>query len=729
MQDPAYKISSVRSCGGDPHETLTYTILEAHLSVLKTAVLNDTNQNRIGDAGETIDYAFTVENTGGVTLTNITISDPLLTVPGTIASLAPGARDSTTFSATYTLTQADIDAGGVTNQATATGTAPDGDTVSDLSDDPTDTTDSDPDADGEPDDPTVFVTQRNPELDVTKEAELNDDGSGYADAGETVGYRFTVENTGNVTLTNVTIEDPLVTVTGGPIASLAPGAKDTTSFTATKTLTQAEIDAGRIENVATGKGTDPDGEEVPGQSHAVGELPGTPTVYEVDEEPEALALTKTGTLDQGGDGRTDVGDVVTYTFTLENTGNVTVQNATVSDVKLGFSGGPADLAPGAVETMTATYALTQADIDAGEVDNAATASGRSAHGTDLEAEASWSQATDGVPEADFVKEAALQNDDGNGVPDAGETIAYTFTVTNTGNVTLSDLTIEDAAAEVTGGPLASLAPGATDSTTFTGTRTLTQADIDAGGVENLATLSGKGPGGTDLVRESRTEEGTPGDPTVTPLEGQPDVRLELVGELVDANDNGYPDAGEEIAYRIKVVNAGNVTLSDVDVEGLLAQAPDGPASLPQLDIKGGPLGSLAVGATDTGTFTARHTISQEDIDKGLVLAQARVRGIAPDNSLVEDLSDDPEEGADVDLNGDGVPDDAAALALAQNAVLEAAKAGELRDENDSGFADAGETILYTVTVTNSGNLTMLDVTPEDEGPRFDGAPGAGSLSA
>ena len=40
--------------------------------------------------------------------------------------MVPGAVDSTTFTATYALTQADIDAGEVVNQATVTGSDPDG---------------------------------------------------------------------------------------------------------------------------------------------------------------------------------------------------------------------------------------------------------------------------------------------------------------------------------------------------------------------------------------------------------------------------------------------------------------------------------------------------------------------------------------------------------------------------------------------------------------------------
>ncbi|MDN3725570.1 CARDB domain-containing protein, partial [Aequorivita sp. SDUM287046] len=79
-----------------------------------------------------------------------------------------------------------------------------------------------------------------------------------------VGYTFRVKNTGNVTLTNVMVTDLVggVTVSGGPIAGLAPGAEDTTTFTATYTITQADIDAGTFSNSAEVVGTPPSGPNV-----------------------------------------------------------------------------------------------------------------------------------------------------------------------------------------------------------------------------------------------------------------------------------------------------------------------------------------------------------------------------------------------------------------------------------------------------------------------------------
>src|SRR5690606_30655464 len=69
-------------------------------------------------------------------------------------------------------------------------------------------------------------------------------------------------------------------------------------------------------------------------------------------------------------------------------------------------------------------------------------------------------------------------------------IEYGFTVTNTGNVTLMDIEIDDVleGVIVSGTPIASLAPG-TSNTAVTAVYEITQADMDAGSVHNHAIVS------------------------------------------------------------------------------------------------------------------------------------------------------------------------------------------------------------------------------------------------
>src|SRR5205807_6780757 len=88
----------------------------------------------------------------------------------------------------------------------------------------------------------------------------------------------------------------------------------------------------------------------------------------------ALTLDKTGTGTYSA-----VNDVLHYSYLVTNSGNVDLAGPfTVADDKSTDATCPAavtSLAPGASVTCAATYAVTQADIDAGHVTNVATASG------------------------------------------------------------------------------------------------------------------------------------------------------------------------------------------------------------------------------------------------------------------------------------------------------------------------------------------------------------------
>ncbi len=69
-------------------------------------------------------YTIVVTNTGTVTLTDVRVQDPLTGLDETIPTMAPGA--SVTFTETYSVTEADMEAGEVLNAATAVGRDPEG---------------------------------------------------------------------------------------------------------------------------------------------------------------------------------------------------------------------------------------------------------------------------------------------------------------------------------------------------------------------------------------------------------------------------------------------------------------------------------------------------------------------------------------------------------------------------------------------------------------------------
>ena len=129
--------------------------------------------------------------------------------------------------------------------------------------------------------------------------------------------------------------------------------------------------------------------------------------------------------------------------------------------------------------------------------------------------------------------------------DAGDTITYTYVVSNTGNVTLDDVAVTESAADFTGTgtlPVPAYVSGGADlggdvtvadlavgagTITFSAVYELTQDDIDAGLVDNQAEATGDDPAGnpvTDLSDESGTGPGD-NDPTSTPLGQAPELAL------------------------------------------------------------------------------------------------------------------------------------------------------------------------------------------------------------
>ncbi len=404
--------------------TFTNAQVAPSISIDKTAsAVNDVDSNGV-DAGDQITFGFSVTNTGGAPLSSITISDPTIvpaitiTCPG--GTLALGATVTCTTSGPYTLTQANVNAGALNNTATVSGTPPTGPAVT-------------------ANDSTSTALAAAPSVLLTKIASpVVDVDSNGTDAGDTIDYTFTVQNTGNVTLTGATVTDPLLggTISCPAAASIAPG-QIAACPSVTYTLTQADINAGSRSNTASVSANPPTGPAVTDTDSTTTALPQAPAVT-VDKVAGAL-----NDVDSNGP---DAGDTITYTFTVQNTGNVPLTGVAVSDPVVGtVTCASTTLAPGASTSCTApVYTLTQADVNSGARNNTATVSGTPPSGPAVTGSDSTSTAITRTPAINLTKSAGAINDlDSNG-PDAGDTIAYTLTVQNTGNVTLTGVAITDA---------------------------------------------------------------------------------------------------------------------------------------------------------------------------------------------------------------------------------------------------------------------------------------------
>ncbi len=135
-------------------------------------------------------------------------------------------------------------------------------------------------------------------------------------------------------------------------------------------ITQADVDAGIVNNTATATAKNPAGTTVTSNSSSTS----TPVV-----QTSTLQLTKSAAVtDVNADGKTNLGDKITWSFLVKNTGTTTITTVAIADAKAGAASCLATtLAPGASTTCTsAAYAITQADVDNGVVSNTATATGK-----------------------------------------------------------------------------------------------------------------------------------------------------------------------------------------------------------------------------------------------------------------------------------------------------------------------------------------------------------------
>ncbi|MCO6180864.1 hypothetical protein NHF53_22485, partial [Ciceribacter sp. RN22] len=403
---------------------------------------------------------------------------------------------------------------------------------------------------------------QSPGMTIDKTGTLNDlNGNGLIDLGETISYAFLVENTGAVTLTNVTVDDPMLTNAGVSLdqdpQTLAPGA--TFTFTATYTPTQADIDTGSVENTAIGTGTPPSGPPV--------ESP--PDTVLVPPNPPLLQVEKTGRFeDTNGDGYTSVGDTVAYTITITNVGGATVTEVGPRDPGPTFNGKPAGgtlsgfepapktLAPGEAQAFTATYTLTQSDVDnaaglSDSIKNTATATGQW-NGGEVPSNTSTSTITPPAAtpsDITVIKQAQVR------YIRRGERAPYVIRVTNNSDRNVGGITVIDTmpagfryvegSATIDGVKVTPVVNGLR--LRFENITLGPNAEVTIR-LQTLA-LSSAGPG-RHINRASVTDPG--GTPLAPPASATVEIVAEpvfdcgdIIGKVFDDIDrNGYQDEGE-----------------------------------------------------------------------------------------------------------------------------------------------------------------------------------------
>jgi len=382
-------------------------------------------------------------------------------------------------------------------------------------------------------------------------------GGGAAVVGSIVDYTFTVTNTGTLSVTDPVFTDPKpgLSAIGGyswPTATvgLVPPGQSATA-TATYTVRQGDFDGGAVRNTASATAT-------PSRGAASVSGTSTPSVIPTPAAAPLISIDKTQVLAAAATGR--AGDAVLFRWVVTNTGDVTLTGVSVSDPQLpagsisyAFPGASGVLAPGAEVIATATYILTQADVDAGRIASSATTTGKPPTGANVTDTALGETLVVAAPAMTVTKTSSTTT-----FAQQGATLNYRIEVRNTGNVTLTGVTVTDVKTGLSAlsyswpGTPGTLHPNGL--LVVTARYTITAADVASGTIDNTATANANAPGGVALAPVADT------DTFAVPRVAAVGI---TVSPRVQSGQAGF--AGDTVVVTYVVRNNGTEPLSNVEI--------------------------------------------------------------------------------------------------------------------------------------------------------------------
>ena len=584
-------------------------------------VIKKTHEDGEFDLGDKIQFNIKVTNIYNVVKT-ITITEQdgvTITGESVFEGVEPGAEVTTT--ATYVVSEEDILSGKFKNIATA-----------EFSDGKS--------FNGEDE---VTIKPVRPEFTATKAITEEQQNKKFG-VGDTVNFKITVVNTGNVTLKNVVVSEELQDAIINPetgytvdnnvatIETLAPQA--TVVVYAQYTVKQLDVDNADLKNTVIVKAEGPK-DENPEEKNPSTDVPTE------DQKPSYTVVKTLSNQDEATGTKTvngqtvkafKVGETAKFDIVVTNTGNVTLNDIVVTeglaDAKIVSGNGYTVVDGKAVidklsvgtdnaVTVKAEYEITQEDVENGEITNTVTAEAKDPGEKTVDPEPINPEPVpteDKNPAIKITKVVSNTSADPDGYAEA-EKIEYTIQAENIGNITLDNVVITD---EMTGDKweVGTLTPQNPFSKEYKTSYEVKQSDILIGTVTNTAEVQG-----TSRVAEERVEERqaelkelsvepikltdnaddytVQDSATVVSQTVKKSSALQVTKTVtskgstitVDGKDvTGYR-VGDTIEYNIHVKNTGNLTLTNVVVNDVPTLA------------TGSPNGSIVIAPSTDNTYT------------------------------------------------------------------------------------------------------------------------------
>ncbi|KAA2252568.1 DUF11 domain-containing protein [Solihabitans fulvus] len=685
--------------------------------------LNKTADKSSANPGDTVKYTVTVRNTGKTPLTNANFTDDLTNVIDD-ATVNTGSVTSSVGSATYTapkLSWTGTLAVGATATVTYTVTVKNpvtGDFK--LVNAVTSTTPGNNCPSGSTDPKCTTSTP----ISGLRIAKVPSKSS--ANPGDTVTYTVTVTNTGQTVQTNATFTDDLSKVvddaTFNNDQAINPSTAGVVSYTAPKLTWTGNLAVGAsvtvtysvtVHNPVTGdhKLTNTITSTTPGNNCVAGS---TDPLCSTTTPISGIEITKVPSKTSA-----NPGDTVTYTVTVRNTGQTTVTNATFTDDlskvidDATFNAGSITASPGTATysapkltwtgtlavgaTATVTYSVTVNNPDTGDhkLDNVVTST---TPGSNCPTGSTDPKCTTSTP----VSGLTIAKTSGKASANPGDTVTYTVTVTNTGQTVQTNATFTDDLSKVVddatfnAGSITASAGAATYSApklTWTGTLAVGEA------ATITYTVTVNNPDTGDHKLDNVVTSTTPGnncptgstDPkctTSTPVSGM---------QITKVPNKSSANPGDTVQYTVTVKNTGQTPLSgatftddlskvvdDATVNAGSITADKGAATYaaPKLTWTG----DIPVGATATVTYT----VTVNNPDTGDHKLDNVVTSTTPGNNCPTG-STDPKCATSTPVSG---------LRIVKSV--------------DRTQVVPGDTLTYTVTVTNTGQTVQNGATFTDD---------------
>ena len=445
------------------------------------------------------------------------------------------------------------------------------------------------------------ITNHKPTFTVEKSASTDR----YHNPGDIITYQVIITNTGKVAIEGLIIEDTLVpfedmtleeSLTEDGILEVG----EIWTLTYTYIITEEDVANGHVLNVVSV--TDPLDPENP---------------QEDDEE----IFKPSYTVDKMASEETyeNIGDILNYTVVIVNTGQVAIEDLVIEDSLVPFEDMTLEesmtedgiLEVGETWTLTYQYTVTEEDLERGYVLNLVSVTDPQDPDNPKEDEEDVPlDPKPGMTVEKTAKETSFSK--------VGEIIHYTVIVTNTGNVSIKNLIIEDTLVPFEDMTLVEskiqdghLQIGETWTLSYE--YKVTQEDLDRGSVLNL--VAAIDPDNPDKPVEDDEE---------VPGEKKPSMEIKKV-----AKEDKFTKLGDIIHYTVVVKNTGNVTLTNLQIEDTLVAFKD--MTLVESMTADG---HLEVGETWTLTYT--YKVTQADVDKGYVLNKVIAKSPEYPDDPVED---------------------------------------------------------------------------------------------